>query len=46
MSTVTVADYAVEFKIRPASYGRWYQHEYCRMGGDKENGVPVGISLK
>jgi hypothetical protein len=46
MATVTVADYAVEFPIKAESYGRWYQREFCKLGGDKENGIAPGISLK
>jgi hypothetical protein len=46
MATVTVADYAVEFQINPESYQRWYQREYCKVGGDKENKIAPGLSLK
>ena len=46
MATVTVADFAVEFPIKVDSYQRWYQHEYKRIGGAFENGVPPAFALK
>lgn len=46
MSTVTVADYAVEFPITPDEYETWYTEEYCKTGGDEENNIPIAMSLK
>lgn len=45
LSTVTVADYAVEFAIPPDAYMNWYQ-EFYEGSGDSDNNVPVGHSLK
>lgn len=45
MSTVTVADYSVEFAITPEAYMKWYDEIY-KESGDADNGVPQGVSLK
>jgi len=46
MSTVTVADYAVEFTIPPEAYAQWFEDKYCAVDGDRDNGVPIAMSLK
>jgi hypothetical protein len=46
MSTVTVADYAVEFPIPPKAYADWYQNEYYKVDGDRDKGIPLALSLK
>lgn len=46
MSTVTVADYAVEFPIPPETYAMWKLNVYLAEGGDAEQGIPIALSLK
>lgn len=46
MSTCTVADFAVEFPILEESYSTWYTDVYCAEEGDRDNKIPVALSLK
>ena len=46
ISTVTAGDYSVEFEIPRTNYEQWYNREYQKSGGEKDQGYSPALSLK
>ena len=46
MNIVTVQDYSVELIIDLQGYLNWYEYDFKREGGDYDNNISPGMSLK
>ena len=43
---MTAGDYSVEFEIPRSNYEQWYNREYQKSGGEKDQGYSPALSLK